>query len=175
MSLSFIILQENLEMWKLPIKTRMGNAHSSFWEHTPHAGRYVCDCVPAHAFGYITCLWHVCSLKPKGLQGDHSRPTKTRPKKNVSPGASSLASRCCKKLRSSIRAVPRAYQILWAVLLPLKQRHAGSTREMSSRDSEGQAKANSNKGLKLRLNVRVILPGAAKFCFYILVHRGLRW
>lgn len=111
-----------------------------------------------------SCMWHVFSLKPKRLKGEHNRPTKTRKKITVSPGTCSFVFWLYRKLQSSIAAVARTCKIQWAVIFPLKAEAYGQHRETNSRDSEGQAKANLNKRMKLRLNDRITFLRTAKFC-----------
>lgn len=88
MSFSFIILQDNFKVWKMPIKIRMGKAHSSFCMSKCPC-RHVCMYAIVHVciclYTYI-CMWHVYSLKPKTLEGDHNMPTKTEKPHCVSCG-----------------------------------------------------------------------------------------
>lgn len=127
MSFSFIILQNKFKVWKMPIKIRMGKAHSSFCVHKCPCTHV---CMQLCMFAFVCIHVYACDMCAVGNQRYWKVTTtdQQRPKNHtVSHGACSLASLCYKELQSSITTVARTYQIWWTITLSLRERHMGST------------------------------------------------
>lgn len=136
--LSPLLSCKTILKWKMPIKIRMGKAHSSFCMHKCPC-RHGCMHVYMQLcmFAFVCIHVYACDMCAIWNQRYWKVTTtgQQRPKiHTVSHGSCSLASACYKELQSSLTATARTYQIWWTITFLLRERHMGSIGRFAETD-----------------------------------------